>query len=119
MKLICLTLILALGLVSGKPGMSSRSGSGHTAVLGSEDKNDAKDWIVKGGKKFLVVLEKKNHLDAATFCKAEGGKMFEPKSEAQNDEIVALAKEKGASPIWIGVHDKTTEGNFEYESDSS
>ena len=99
--------------------MSSRSAAGHSGVLGSQDTKDSKDWTVKGGKKFLVVLEKKNHLDAATFCKKEGGKIFEPKSEAENTEITALAKKKGAEfPIWIGIHDKTTEGQFEYESDS-
>ena len=99
--------------------MSSRSASEHSKVdMGSEDKDKA-DWIVKGGKKYLVVLEKKNHLDAITVCVGKGGKMFEPKSEKENAEIAALAKEKGATKIWIGVHDKTTEGNFEYQSDSS
>ena len=99
--------------------MSSRSASEHSKVdMGSEDK-DKEDWTVKGGKKYLVVLEKKNHLDAITVCVGKGGKMFEPKSEKENTEIAALAKEKGATKIWIGVHDKTTEGNFEYQSDSS
>ena len=98
--------------------MSSRSASEHSKVdMGSEDK-DKDDWTVKGGKKYLVVLEKKNHLDAITVCVGKGGKMFEPKSEKENTEIAALAKEKGATKIWIGIHDKTTEGQFEYESDS-
>ena len=36
-----------------------------------------------------------------------------------NSDISNLAKEKGVDYwIWIGIHDKTIEGKFTYESDS-
>ena len=77
-------------------------------------------WEVKKEKRFLVHVAKKSHLEAQKFCVSQGGKLFEPKSEMENSEIAALAKEKGAkNGIWIGIHDKTSEGNFEYESDGT
>ena len=100
-------------------GLSERSASEHSKVDSGAEKKDDKDWTVKGGKKYLVVLEEQNRLDAIKHCIGEGGKLFEPKSEEENTAVNAIAKEKGAKNIWIGVHDKSKEGNFEYQSDSS
>ena len=66
MKFICLVILLALGIASA----SSSSSSGHSKVeSGKEDSSkDEKDWVVKGGKKYMVHAEKKTHVEAATFC---------------------------------------------------
>ena len=42
--------------------------------------------------------------------------MFEPKYSSANREVTALAKAKGVASFWIGIHDKTNEGKFTYES---
>ena len=100
-------------------GLSERSASEHSKVDSGAEKKDDKDWIVKGGKKFLVVLEKKNRMDAIKCCVKEGGKLAEPKSEKENTELAALIKEKGAKNVWIGLHDISKEGHFQYQSDNS
>ena len=53
-------------------------------------------------------------------CKSLGGKLFEPKSASVNKAVLAFARTKGipiGRGIWIGIHDKTNEGKFTYESD--
>ena len=42
--------------------------------------------------------------------------MFEPKSEQENDAVSAIAKAKGMSRFWIGIHDIKNEGIFVYDS---
>ena len=42
--------------------------------------------------------------------------MFEPKSEQENDAVPAIAKAKGMSRFWIGIHDIKNEGIFVYDS---
>ena len=42
--------------------------------------------------------------------------MFEPKSEQENDVVSAIAKAKGMSRFWIGIHDIKNEGIFVYDS---
>ena len=42
--------------------------------------------------------------------------MFEPKSKQENDAVSAIAKAKGMSRFWIGIHDIKNEGIFVYDS---
>ena len=65
MKFFCLVILLALGIAS-----VSSSSSGHSKVdSGKQDSSkDEKDWVVKGGKKYMVHAEKKTHVEAAKFC---------------------------------------------------
>ena len=49
-------------------------------------------------------------------CKGLGLQLFEPKDSIQNSEVTALAKTKGVTQFWIGIHDKNSEGEFTYES---
>ena len=42
--------------------------------------------------------------------------MFEPRDFSVNSEVLALAKSKGVTRFWIGIHDITNEGNFTYDS---
>ena len=42
--------------------------------------------------------------------------MFEPKSKQENDAVSAIAKAKGISRFWIGIHDIKNEGIFVYDS---
>merc|ERR1711974_47232 len=62
----------------------------------------------------------KTHSEAVKTCKGLGGKLFEPKSASVNNAVLAFARTKGipiGKGIWIGIHDKTNEGKFTYESD--
>ena len=43
-----------------------------------------------------------NHSSAVDYCKTEEGKLFEPKSEQENDAVSAIAEAKGMSRFWIG-----------------
>ena len=49
----------------------------------------------------MVVMEKKNHVDAAKYCAKMEGSMMSDKNSAG----VAIAKEKGAENIWLGALD--------------
>ena len=63
-----------------------------------------------------VHIEKKTYAEAVKVCKSLGRKLFEPKSSTANSKVTALAKTKGVKSIWIGIHDKTNEEKFTYES---
>ena len=62
-------------------------------------------------------IEKKSHSEAKATCQSIGGKLFEPKSEKDYDCVSALAKTKGISKFWLGIHDISNEGQFTYDSD--
>ena len=62
-------------------------------------------------------IGKKNHLEAKATCQSIGGKLFEPKSEKVYKEVSTLAKIKGISKFWMGIHDISNEGQFTYDSD--
>ena len=72
---------------------------------------------------YQVNTGKKNNKDAEADCIKKGGKLFEPRNAKHNNFVADLAKKKGLSGFWIGVHDrkengKENEGNFVYESDN-
>ena len=54
--------------------------------------------------------------EAKAICKGLGRQLFEPTQSSANNKVTALAKAKGITSFWIGIHDKTTEGEFTYES---
>ena len=45
--------------------------------------------------------------------------MFEPKNEKVNIGVFNLAKDRGFDDFWIGINDKSQEGNFVYASDDT
>jgi len=61
--------------------------------------------------------ERKFYSEAKATCQSIGGKLFEPKSEKVYNEVSTLAKAKGISKYWMGIIDKTNEGQFTYDSD--
>ena len=63
-----------------------------------------------------VHVELKTHAEAIEVCKSLGRQLVEPTSASANSEVTALAKAKGVSRFWIGIHDITNEGTFTYES---
>ena len=77
------------------------------------------DWVVSDDKMYLVHVGQKTHLEAQKFCVNQGGKLFEPKSEKENVAVASLAKKNAVKRFWIGIHDKSTEGKFEYELNSA
>ena len=99
MKFICLVLLLALGLASGKRDMSS--------------------WVPLHDKEFYFNVGTANFEDAEAYCINHGGKLFEPKSSNVNMDITDLAKTRGISDFWIGINDKSQEGTFVYASDAT
>ena len=69
---------------------------------------------------YSIHIGVKTHSEAVKTCKGLGGKLFEPKSASVNKAVLAFARTKGipiGKGIWIGIHDKTNEGKFTYESD--
>ena len=62
-------------------------------------------------------IKKKSHSDAKATCQSIGGKLFEPTCEKVYNEVSALAKTKGISNFWLGIHDISNEGKFIYDSD--
>ena len=54
--------------------------------------------------------------EAKAICKHLGKQLFEPTNYSDNYKVTALARAKGVTGFWIGIHDKTTEGKFTYES---
>ena len=70
-------------------------------------------------KEYLVHVGGKSYVDSLEYCKIKGGKLAEPKSLEQNNDIVNLAKTvtiEGPG-VWIGIDDKLQEGDFTYASD--
>ena len=66
----------------------------------------------------------KTYGGAVDQCKAEGGKLAEPKSAQANNDVVALARTidfpQGAwEAVWIGINDKAKNRHFVYESDGT
>ena len=68
-------------------------------------------------KRYRLHVGRKNHARAKAYCKSKKGKLAEPKSASDYNAIVALAKRRSVRSFWIGIHDKTKEGRFTYESD--
>ena len=64
--------------------------------------------------------EKKAYAVANQYCKNEGARLFEPKSETANKAVYDKAVEVfGGNPeikTWIGINDIATEGKWVFES---
>ena len=72
-------------------------------------------------KEYWVHAEGKTYGEAVAQCRAEGGKLAEPKSAQANNELVALARTISFPPfpanwgaVWIGI--RRSDGRFKYES---
>ena len=52
--------------------------------------------------------------DANQFCKTQGARLFEPKSEATNTFVFDISVEvfKGEFQSWIGINDMENEGEY-------
>ena len=66
---------------------------------------------------YYVHVEPKTHAEAIRVCKRLGRQLFEPRNFSTKSKVIALAKTKGVTRFWIGIHDITNEGNFTYDSD--
>ena len=81
--------------------------------------------IVRMQKKaYWAHAESKTYGEAVAQCRAEGGKLAEPKSAQANNDVVALARTidfpQGAwEAVWIGINDKAKNRHFVYESDGT
>ena len=62
------------------------------------------------GKEIRIFSDKVDMHRAAAICKQNGGKLFEPQSATEMAAICRYYFEI----IWIGIHDKTSEGHFTY-----
>ena len=71
------------------------------------------------GKCLFYEQQRFDHSAAQENCggKLPNGKLFEPTDEAENDLVYKELKFMfGASYIRIGINDKSSEGNFTYDS---
>ena len=71
-------------------------------------------WVLE----YDVHVEKKIYTEAKEVCKSLGRQLFEPTYSSANSKVTLIAKAKGVTSFWIGIHDKTNEGKFTYESNS-
>ena len=73
-------------------------------------------WKPIGDKVYEMIMEPKSFDDAAKHCIQIGGKLFEPKSEKENDDVIDSFE---TLQFWLGIHDNEEEGHFKYQSDNS
>ena len=62
------------------------------------------------GKEIRIFSDKVDMHTAQRVCEQNGGKLFEPQSATEMNAILHYYFEN----IWIGIHDKTSEGHFTY-----
>ena len=70
-------------------------------------------------REYLVHAGGKSYSKAVAYCKTKGGKLVEPRSVQNNNDLVTFAKgiEIQGSGVWIGINDISKEGQFTYASD--
>ena len=78
--------------------------------------NAGSPWKPIGDKVYQIITEPKSFDDAAKHCIQIGGKLFEPKSEKENDDVINSFE---TLQFWLGIHDNEEEGHFKYQSDNS
>jgi hypothetical protein len=72
------------------------------------------------GKSYTFHNDGKTQQDAVEAClKLPGGKLYEPKDANVFQKIVEMASKRGINHFWLGINDKSNEGNFVYQSDNS
>ena len=87
------------------------------------------DWVELNGIEYMVhgitSSLQKTYEEALAHCKNDGGKLAEPKSAEGNNDIATLASNSlsgsstGVWGVWIGIDDKSQEGDFRYASDNT
>jgi len=69
---------------------------------------------------YLLANQQMNFYEAEEFCRNEGGKLAEPKSDTETSEIDYLIKQTNGLSFWIGLSDYCgDEGVFTWKSDGS
>ena len=79
------------------------------------------NYILVDNQCYYIQTNKTSHETAIENCKEKladygGGKLFQPRSRAQNELVLKLAHESTGSSswFWLGITDETTEGEFTY-----
>ena len=80
----------------------------------TKDIDESNSWTETT--QYTLHAEKLTYEEAVDFCLSNGQKLAEPKSVHASDKIAALAKSI-KSRVWIGIDDKSSEGDFTYASD--
>ena len=74
------------------------------------------------GKCYFTDKIKRNFDDSQAHCKKIfplGGRLFEPRDEATNEEVVKVeSKIHGSNLAWIGIIDRISQGSHRYSSDN-
>ena len=80
------------------------------------------NYILVDNQCYYIQTNTTNYETAKEKCKENladygGGRLFQPRSRAQNELIMRLAQEVTGktSWVWLGITDNTTEGEFMYE----
>ena len=70
---------------------------------------------------FLFALgQNSSFYEAQSFCNINGGKVFEPRDENFMKNLLDYAKNNAIiDEFWLGINDKSEEGQFVYASDNS
>ena len=67
-------------------------------------------WNEVDGIELLVGFHPLPLLEAATFCNLNGGRLYEPRDQAQFTTVVNVAQNVGINMFWLGVTDMEIEG---------
>ena len=76
-------------------------------------------WIPILGKFYHFSQERITFAKAKATCEHNLGKLFEPTTEAINNEIAAKARDKGIVNPWIGIHHLHDENRTVFSSDNT
>ena len=59
---------------------------------------------VQSAAKYKYFGKQLSHSNAAASCRAKGGKLAQPTSQAEQDEIIAVLKKHGGPGwVWLGI----------------
>ena len=82
------------------------------------------EWVKlkhKDGKTIELYFnaDKEDFNYANDFCTTNGGELYEPKIEDDNEDVSKAANDKGIKDFWIGIQYSKSNSRWEYVSDKS
>ena len=82
-------------------------------------KNVSGEWIKIGTKHYSFNTDRKNYTDARASCIEQGGRLFEPRDESTNSDVIKAANDIFIfynHGFWFGINDFLLENHFVYTS---
>ena len=113
-------ILLFLILSSANSAVTSMEFNGVT-VCNSNSFSCEEGWIEAGGKCLQISDHTADFYHAAVTCQLLGGKLTEPETEEESNELIKLVNDYDTEPIddqrfWLGIIDESDEIAFVYLS---